>query len=287
MKKLTTILLTTFVLILLAACGSDGANEEESSANQSAEESADQGETKEKITFGATTGPYSDMVNKAIKPLLEEKGYEVENIEFSDYVQPNNALHNGDIDANLFQHTIYYEAFAEENGMDLSGLIIVPTAPMGLFSNKYDSVEEIEEGSTVTIANDPTNLARTLVMLEDEGLIKMADEVNELTAAVTDIEENYKDLNFHEVEAGQLPRTVESEDLASVPGNFALAAGFDLLEAIALEDMPDDYRNIVVVNTSDVDAPWAQDIIEVIESPEFEEIIDEEFQGFGKPEWMK
>lgn len=287
MKKLTTILLTAFVLILLAACGSDGKNEEESSANQSAEESADQGETKEKITFGATTGPYSDMVNKAIKPLLEEKGYEVENIEFSDYVQPNNALHNGDIDANLFQHTIYYEAFAEENGMDLSGLIIVPTAPMGLFSNKYDSVEEIEEGSTVTIANDPTNLARTLVMLEDEGLIKMADEVNELTAAVTDIEENYKDLNFHEVEAGQLPRTVESEDLASVPGNFALAAGFDLLEAIALEDMPDDYRNIVVVNTSDVDAPWAQDIIEVIESPEFEEIIDEQFQGFGKPEWMK
>src|SRR5699024_5232633 len=287
MKKLTTILLTTFVLILLAACGSDGANEEESSANQSAEESADQGETKEKITFGATTGPYSDMVTKAILPLLEEKGYEVENIEFSDYVQPNNALHNGDIDANLFQHKIYYEAFAEENGMDLSELVIVPTAPMGLFSNKFDSIEEIEDGSKITIANDPTNLSRTLVMLADEGLITISDDVDPLTASINDIEENKKDLVFHEVEAGQLPRTVDSEDLASVPGNFALAANFDLLDAIALEDMPDDYRNRVVLNTSDLDTDWAQDIKDVVESPEFEKIIDEEFEGFGKPEWMQ
>lgn len=284
MKKLSAFLLTIFAVILLAACGGNGS---ESDTNESADTSSDeQTEEKTKITFGATTGPYSDMVNKAIKPLLEEKGYEVENVEFSDYIQPNNALHNGDIDANLFQHKIYYEAFAEENNMDLSELIIVPTAPMGLFSNKYDSIDEIEEGSTITIANDPTNLARTLVMLQDEGLIKISDDVDPLKAAVSDIEENYKNLEFHEVEAGQLPRTVDSEDLAAVPGNFALAAGFDLLDAIALEDMPDDYRNRVVVNTKDVDTQWAQDIIEVIESPEFEEIIDEEFQGFGKPEWM-
>lgn len=284
MKKLSAFLLTIFAVILLAACGGNGS---ESDTNESADTSSDeQTEEKTKITFGATTGPYSDMVNKAIKPLLEEKGYEVENVEFSDYIQPNNALHNGDIDANLFQHKIYYEAFAEENNMDLSELIIVPTAPMGLFSNKYDSIDEIEEGSTITIANDPTNLARTLVMLQDEGLIKISDDVDPLKAAVSDIEENYKNLEFHEVEAGQLPRTVDSEDLAAVPGNFALAAGFDLLDAIALEDMPDDYRNRVVVNTKDVDTQWAQDIIEVVESPEFEEIIDEEFQGFGKPEWM-
>lgn len=284
MKKLSAFLLAIFAVILLAACGGNGS---ESDTNESADTSSDeQTEEKTKITFGATTGPYSDMVNKAIKPLLEEKGYEVENVEFSDYIQPNNALHNGDIEANLFQHKIYYEAFAEENNMDLSELIIVPTAPMGLFSNKYDSIDEIEEGSTITIANDPTNLARTLVMLQDEGLIKISDDVDPLKAAVSDIEENYKNLEFHEVEAGQLPRTVDSEDLAAVPGNFALAAGFDLLDAIALEDMPDDYRNRVVVNTKDVDTQWAQDIIEVIESPEFEEIIDEEFQGFGKPEWM-
>src|SRR5690625_1641179 len=143
MKKISTILLAAFIITLLAACGSD--QEENDSADDA---NGNQDEAKDEITFGATTGPYSDMVTKAIKPLLEEKGYKVENIEFSDYIQPNNALDNGDIDANLFQHKIYYEAFAEENDMDLSELIIVPTAPMGLFSNKYESVDEIEEGST-------------------------------------------------------------------------------------------------------------------------------------------
>src|SRR5699024_8818004 len=183
-------------IAVLAACGtgeSDGADEE-----------------KTTIQFGATSGPYSDMVNKAIKPLLEEKGYTVENTEFSDYIQPNNALHNGDIDANLFQHKYYYENFAEENDMELSELKIVPTAPMGLFSNKYNSVDEIEDGSTITVANDPSNLARTLIMLQDEGLITIADDVDELRASIADIVENPKDLNFHEIEAGQLPRTVES-----------------------------------------------------------------------------
>lgn len=273
MRRFSLLLLVVSVILVLAACGG---NKDNNAAD----------DTKDKITFGATTGPYSDMVTKALKPLLEDKGYEVENIEFSDYIQPNNALDNGDIDANLFQHKIYYETFAEENGMDLSEVQIVPTAPMGLFSEKYDSVDEIEKGSTITIANDPTNLARTLMMLEDEGLIKIEDDIDQLTASVKDIVDNPYELKFHEIEAGQLPRTVDGEDLAAVPGNFALAADFDLLDAIALEDMPDDFRNRVVVNTKDLDSAWVKDIKEVIESDEFEEIIDEEFQGFGKPTWM-
>jgi len=273
LRKSLLVIISLVTILLLAACGSGNDNSS--------------GDEKKVLQFGATSGPYSDMVNKALKPLLEEKGYEVENTEFSDYIQPNNALHNGDIDANLFQHKIYYESFAEENDMDLSELKIVPTAPMGLFSNKYDSIDEIEDGSTITVANDPSNLARTLIMLQDEGLITIADDVDPLVAAISDIEENPKNLKFHEIEAGQLPRTVESEDLASVPGNFALAADFDLLDAIALENMPDDYRNRVVVNTKDVDTAWAKDIIEVIESAEFEEIIDSDFEGFGKPEWMQ
>lgn len=270
-KKLIALL---FVLILvLAACGGGGDKDESGK--------------KEKITFGATPGPYSDMVNEALKPLLEEKGYDIENIEFSDYIQPNNALDNGDIDVNLFQHTIYYEAFAEENKMDLSGLIIVPTAPMGLYSNAFESMEDIADGSTMTVPNDPTNLSRTIMMLEAEGLVTIKDNMDPLTASLKDIDENPKNLKFHEVEAGQLPRTVDSEDIASVPGNFALAADFDLLDAIALEDMPDDYRNIIVVNTDDMKAEWVQDIKEVVESEAFEKIIDEEFEGFGKPTWME
>lgn len=278
MKKFRLLILVGLILTVFTACGGTETENKETS-----KEPAD----KDKITFGATTGPYSDMVTKAIQPLLEDKGYKVENIEFSDYVQPNNALDNGDIDANLFQHKIYYEAFAEENNMDLSELIIVPTAPMGLFSNKFDSIDDIEDSSTITIANDPVNLSRTLIMLVDEGLITVSEDTDPLTATLDDIEDNNKNLVFQEVEAGQLPRTVDSEDIAAVPGNFALAADFDLLDAIALENMPDDYRNRVVINTNDLETTWANDIKDVVESPEFEEIIDSEFQGFGKPEWME
>lgn len=274
MKKGLGLILTLLLVLVLSACGSSDA-------------SGDSGKDKKTITFGATVGPYSDMVTKALKPLLEKKGYKVKNVEFSDYIQPNKALDGGDLDANLFQHKIYYEAFAKEHNMDLSEIKIVPTAPMGVYSNKFDTLDAIADGSTITIANDPTNLARTLVMLQDAGLITIKDEIDPLRATADDVVDNPKNLKFQQVEAGQLPRTVESEDLAAVPGNYALAADLDLLDALVLEDMPDDYRNRVVVNTKDLDSKWAKDIKEVIESPEFEKIIDEQFKGFGKPEWMK
>ncbi|RWZ58032.1 hypothetical protein EQV77_09600 [Halobacillus fulvus] len=274
MKKLMT-LFALLSIAFLAACGGEDAGAENADGE------------KETIRFGATSGPYSDMVTKAIAPLLEEKGYEVTNKEFTDYVQPNKALANGDLDANLFQHKIYLDSFAEENNLDLSEVIIVPTAPMGIYSNVYEDIESIEEGSTMAVPNDPTNLARTLIVLEDEGLVKIAEDEDPLRASLKDIEENPQSLEFVEVEAGQLPRLVESEDLSAVPGNYALAADMDLLDALALEDMPDDYRNRVAVNTEDLDAQFVKDIKEVIESDEFEQIIDEEFKGFGKPQWMK
>ncbi|SEH83151.1 D-methionine transport system substrate-binding protein [Halobacillus karajensis] len=273
MKKFFLFAIIILSIPLLTACGGE-------------EGSADASE-KETIRFGATTGPYSDMVTKAIIPLLEEKGYGVTNKEFTDYVQPNKALANGDLDANLFQHKIYLESFAKENNLDLSDVITVPTAPMGVYSNTYEDMESIENGSTMGVPNDPTNLARALTVLEDEGLIEVDDSVDPLRASLKDIEKNKKEIEFVEVEAGQLPRLVESEDLAMVPGNYALAAGMDLLDSLALEDMPDDYRNRVAVNTDDLETPFVKDIKEVIESDEFEKIMDEEFKGFGKPQWMK
>ncbi|MGI8314675.1 MetQ/NlpA family ABC transporter substrate-binding protein [Halobacillus mangrovi] len=274
MKKLFLLLLTLLSVAFLAACG------EEASGDADASE-------KKTIRFGATSGPYSDMVNQAIAPLLEEKGYEVTNKEFTDYVQPNKALANGDLDANLFQHKIYLESFAKEHNLDLSEVIVVPTAPMGIYSNEFEDIKGIEKGSTMGVPNDPTNLARALIVLEKEGLVKIKEDVDPLRASLKDIEENPKSIKFVEVEAGQLPRLVDSEDLAMVPGNYALAAEMDLLEALALEDMPDDYRNRVAVNTEDLDKQFVKDIREVIESDEFEKIMDEEFEGFGKPQWMK
>ena len=271
MRKWLAVLIFTVIVGALAACGS---NDKTS------------GDSKE-IKFGATAGPYSDMLKKAIIPGLEKKGYKVDVIEFSDYIQPNNALANGEIQANLFQHSIYLENFAKENKLDLTALIAVPTAPMGIYSNKYKSLDEIEDGATITIPNDPTNGARAFNTLQDEGLIKLDENANPLTVSEKDVIENKKNLVFQPIEAGQLPRSVESSDLAAVPGNFALAAKMDLLSALVLENMLDPYRNIVAVQTENKDSQFAKDIKEVIESDEFEKVIDEEFKGFGKPEWMK
>ena len=270
MKKIILTLLTALLAIGLAGCSSST------------------GASKDKeVTIGATAGPYTDMVNRAIKPSLEKKGYKVKVVEFSDYIQPNLALSKGDLDANLFQHKIYMENFAKEKNLKLSEIIIVPTAPMGLYSDKFKSVEEIKEGSTLAIPNDPVNLARTLIMLEDAELITIKEGINQLTASEKDVKDNPKNLKFKPLEAAQLPRAVQSADVAAVPGNFALAAKMDLLDALQLENMPDTYRNRVVVNTKDTESTFAKDIKEVVESKEFEKVIDKEFKGFGKPEWMK
>lgn len=273
MKKLLFAALIAVLVAALAACGGGKTTEK-----------SDDDKT---LRFGATAGPYSDMLKKAIQPGLEEKGYTVEITEFSDYIQPNNALDNGDIDANLFQHIIYLENFSKENNMELSDLIVVPTAPLGIFSNKYTSLDEVEEGATITIPNDPVNAARTLLVLEDAGLVKMDESVDPLKASEKNIVENYKNLVIQPLEAGQLPRSVDSADLAAVPGNFAIAANMDLLKALQLEDMPDQFRNVVAVKTENKDKQFAKDIIEVVESPEFEKVIDEQFKGFGKPAWMQ
>lgn len=275
MKKWLVALLLMIVTAALAACGSDDKKD-------TAEE------TKSKdITIGATAGPYSDMLKKAIVPSLEEKGYKVTIKEFSDYIQPDKALDSGAIDANLFQHSVYLNNFNKENGTKLKALIIVPTAPMGFFSDKYKSVKDIPDGATIALANDPSNEARTLQSLEEQGLIEVSDDVDPLTASIKDVTKNPKKLVFKEIEAAGLPRAVETTDLAGVPGNFALAAGFDLQKAVFLENMPDQFRNVVAVREADENSQLAKDLKEVVESAEFEKVIDKEFKGFGKPEWME
>ncbi|MHA6259722.1 MetQ/NlpA family ABC transporter substrate-binding protein [Sporosarcina sp. CAU 1771] len=270
MKKIISTVLLVVLIGVLAACGGKDKA----------------GDTKE-LTFGATPGPYSDMLSKAIIPELEKKGYKIKVQEFSDYVQPNNALNSGSNDANLFQHIVYLENFSKENDMELSDLISVPTAPLGIYSNKYESLDDIEDGAKITIPNDPVNAARTLLTLQELGLIEIDGSVDPIKSSEKDVTVNHKNLVFQPIEAGQLPRSVESTDLAAVPGNFAIAADMNLLDALALENMPDQFRNVVAVRTEDKDSQLAKDIIAVVESPEFEKVIDEQFEGFGKPGWMK
>lgn len=274
--------LLAIVMLLAAGCGtSNNSNGTEGGAagNEPAKD-------KKKIMFGATAGPYSDMVTKAIKPIMEAKGYAVEVVEFNDYVQPNKALAGGSLDANLFQHIIYLKKFAEDNKLDLVDVISVPTAPMGLYSNKYKSIEEIEDGAELAIANDPANLARSLLLLQDIGLIKVKADADPTKISEKDIAENPKNLKISLLEAAQLPRTVSGTDLAVVAGNFALAAKMDLNSAIKLENMAENYRNVIAINTKDSESQFVKDLKETVESDEFERAIDDYFQGFSKPEWM-
>ncbi|HIX42759.1 methionine ABC transporter ATPase [Kurthia sp. 3B1D] len=275
MKKWLVAVLLVIVTAALAACGSGDAKD------------TDKETTSKEITIGATAGPYSDMLKKAIVPGLEEKGYKVTLKEFSDYIQPNNALDNGDIDANLFQHSVYLENFNKENDTKLKALIIVPTAPMGFFSEKYKTIDELPEGAKISIANDPSNLARTLKSLKEQGLIEISDDVDPLVASTKDITKNPKNFEFKEIEAAGLPRAIETSDLAGVPGNFALAANLNLEDAVFLEDMPDQFRNVVAVREADENSQLSKDIKAVVESADFEKTIDTEFKGFGKPDWMK
>lgn len=273
LKKYLFLLFTIIIVGTLSACGSS-----------STPSNSDSVEKKELVLGG--TIPYSDMLELGVKPYLEEKGYTVTIKEFTDYVQPNKALESGSLDANLFQHEVYMNAFAKENNMELTSVITVPTAPIGIYSNKYQSLDEIEDGSTVALANDPTNLARGLTVLRDNGLIEFNSDADPLKASEKDITSNPKNLKFQPVEAAQLPRTLESVDLAAINGNFAISAGLDLTKALVRDKLPENIINRVVVLTENKDAQYVNDIKEAVESENFKKVIDDKFQGFHKPDWM-
>ncbi|UMO89165.1 MetQ/NlpA family ABC transporter substrate-binding protein [Pectobacterium sp. PL64] len=242
------------------------------------------------ITFGVAPGPYGDMVNLAIKPELVKKGYKVVVREFSDYVQPNLALANGSIDANLFQHTLYLEKFAADKGLKISPLITVPTASMGFYSKKIKSLDELKKGDVVTLSNDATNLARGLRFLQSIGLVTIKADIDPTKASEKDIIENPRGLVFKPMEAAQLPRTLDSVTASLVNGNFALASGMKLSSAIKLETLDENLKNIIAVRTDDLDKPFVKDTKAIVESPAYAAVINDPalmYSQFQKPEWMQ
>ncbi len=241
------------------------------------------------IIFGVAPGPYGDMVKQAIAPSLKEKGYKVVVREFSDYVQPNMALANGSIDANLFQHSLYFEKFTADKGLKLTKLLTVPTAGMGLYSRKVKSIDALKKGDIITLSNDPTNLARGLRFLQSMGLITIKPNIDPTKASERDIATNPKGLVFKPLEAAQLPRTLDSVTAALVNGNFAIAAGLDLSSALKQEQLDENLKNIIAVRSEDADKPFAKDIVAAVKSPAYAAVINDPkniFNAFQKPDWM-
>src|SRR5690606_21302004 len=226
---------------------------------------------KKNLVFGATAGYNYDVLKLAIVPQLEEKGYKVRLVEFNDYVQPNLALAQGSLDANLFQHISYLNRFKEDKKLDITDIAQSTTAPMGIYSKTRKSLDETKEGDRYTLPNDPSNLARALLLLQKHGLVKVRADIDPLRVAERDVTENPKKIRLQPVEAAQLPRTVCDADFAIVPGNFAIAAGLPLHSAVVLEEPPIEYQQVVAVRTADKDKQWAKDLAESFKSAEFKQ----------------
>ena len=244
------------------------------------------GDENKLIRVGVCAGPYGDMFNEAIRPSLEEKGYTVEITEFSDYVQPNNALADNDIDVNMFQHSTYLKKFSEEHGLELSYLTEIPTAAMGVFSEKYKSLDEASDGAAAAIPNDDTNLSRALRVLAQTGIITIDPNIDPSKATVNDISENPKNLTFTEVSAEILPSVLDSTDFAVINGNYAIGAGLDLADAVYNEQLAEGYFNVIAVRTADVDSQFAKDITEIVHSDAFRSVIEDEskqYTAFARP----
>lgn len=238
------------------------------------------------LKVGVCAGPYEDLFREAIEPSLIEKGYTVEYVQFSDYVQPNKALAEGEINVNIFQHSIYLKNFSEEHGLDLVYITEVPTAGMGVFAEKITSIDEVPDKAQVAIPNDVTNLARAIRVLEQAGLVTIDPDVNPAEATQYTLSENPKNLTFVEIEAPQLPRSLESVDLAVINGNYALSAGLKLADAIFNEILGEGYVNVIAVRTEDQEQQFVKDIVSIVHSDAFRSVIEDEanqYVSFFRP----
>ncbi|HGH6790828.1 TPA: MetQ/NlpA family ABC transporter substrate-binding protein [Neisseria meningitidis] len=278
MKTFFKTLSAAALALILAACG----GQKDSAPAASASAAADNGAEKKEIVFGTTVGDFGDMVKEHIQPELEKKGYTVKLVEFTDYVRPNLALAEGELDINVFQHKPYLDDFKKEHNLDITEVFQVPTAPLGLYPGKLKSLEEVKDGSTVSAPNDPSNFARVLVMLDELGWIKLKDGINPLTASKADIAENLKNIKIVELEAAQLPRSRADVDFAVVNGNYAISSGMKLTEAL-FQEPSFAYVNWSAVKTADKDSQWLKDVTEAYNSDAFKAYAHKRFEGYKYP----
>ena len=231
------------------------------------------------IKIGATPVPHAEILEE-IKPELKEKGIALEIVEFNDYVQPNIALNDKELDANFFQHEPYLTDFVKEHTeMKLKNAGGVHIEPMGIYSKKIKVLDEIVDGAQIAIPNDPTNGGRALLLLQKANLIKLKDGVAE-TATVQDIVDNPRNFVIQEVEAAQLPRTLEDVDIAVINTNFAMNAELNpVKDALFIEDKTSPYVNIVVVRDGDENREDIKTLMEVIKSTRVKTFIMDKYKG--------
>ena len=272
MKKIIALLAAVLMLAgVTAGCG-----------DKKAAAPAPAADKKVVLKVGATPVPHAEIL-KVIQPILAKDGIELKIVEFTDYVRPNVALAEKELDANFFQHLPYLQQFAADRKLDLVSLIAVHIEPMGVYSKKIKSVNEVPNGGIVAIPNDPTNGGRALSILAQAGLIKMKDGVG-VKGTVKDVTDNPKKLVFKELEAPQLPRSLDDVTLAVINSNYALEAKLNpTKDALFIEKKESPYANILAIRKGDEKRPELVKLAKALTSPDVKKFIDDKYKGAVVP----
>jgi D-methionine transport system substrate-binding protein len=236
------------------------------------------------IRVGVTPGPHAQIF-EVVKPIAAAKGLDIKIIEFSDYVVPNTALADGELEANSFQNTPYLDNQKADRKFKIEKVAETVNFPIGIYSRKLKSFDALPAGANIAIPNDPTNGGRALLLLQDKGVIKLKDGVG-FKPTPLDITDNPKKIKFTEIDAAQAPRVLEDVDAAVINTNYATQAGLDpVKDALTRENPKGPYVNIIVVRTEDKDKPWVKTLIESYHSPEVKTFVEKTFKGAVLTSW--
>ena len=241
-----------------------------------------QAQDKTSIKVGVTAGPHAQILEQ-VKKVAAKEGLAIQVVEFSDYVQPNAALAAGDLDANSYQHKPYLDQQVADRGYKFSNVANTVTFPIAIYSKKIKGLDALKAGARVGIPNDPTNGGRVLLLLQANGLVKLKDGAG-LKATPLDVVANPKKLKFVELDAAQLPRSLDDLDAAAINTNFAISAGLNpKTDSIVLESAKNPYVNVLVVREADKNQPWVGKLVKAYHSDEIRKFIDTQFKGSVMP----
>ena len=291
MKKILALTLAAAACFaLLTGCGSSAPSNKSAGASAAASQSAAastpaaSGDTV-KLKVGATPAPHAEILEQ-VKPLLAEQGIDLEIVQYNDYNTPNDAVEDGSLDANYFQHITYMNNYNKDNGTHLVSVAEVHYEPFGLYAGKTASIADLPDGAQIAVPNDATNEARALLLLQQEGLIKLADGVG-INATKLDIKENKKNLEILELEAAQIPTRLKDVDLAVINGNYAIDAGLKVADALAVESKDGDaaaaYVNVVAVKEGNEKNEAIQALVKALKSDTIRDYINNTYGGAVVP----
>lgn len=285
--KLSLLALSIGAALTLAACGSKTASTQSGSSetklatseSETASESKETVAAKKTIKYGKSQGPYTELFETAIVPILEKEGYKLEAVEFSDLLTADIALNDGDVDVNVEQHTAYAQNFNANYNGDLTPISVIPTVPAGIYSATHTSLDEIKDGAKIAIPNDASNTSRAYLLLEKIGFVKIDENADKTKITKDDIVENPYNIDFVEMKSLTIPAAMQDFDYVVITGSIVYNAGIDPASALANEDILEHLLLQVVVKKDNASSDWAKAIVDAYHSSEFLNYLDENNNG--------